>query len=696
MARSLAATAIVALTAFGTVLADEPEGTLFENVAKVLQDWYYDKEFREEVLPDLVDQYRARAETASDLAQQRQVTHEFLSNIPSSHLCLLSQASQEHMLDELMNRDAPTFGFVLIEYDGKHYAHNVLEGGPAEEAGLLRGDRIVSIDGVPAGDSPRLDWRTDDAYLPDPPTRFCLGEEGEVVRLKVERRPGQYLEIDVKCQLYSAFRAAKASARIFEHGGRRIAYLHMWFIHMTGVDTLLKEKLEGDFVDCDAFVYDLRGRGGNGFMVPRILDILSGTTSSWDKPVVALINNLSRSAKDVIAYEIRERGIGLLVGETTSGAVVPATVRDVGHDTHLMFPAFELPNYSNLLEFVGVVPDVVVEEVGPYSAGQDPVLWGGLSEAARLANEEALLASQAANQDDYLARRAKTHSTAQTVAASDSSPGLPHGEVAEETPEGSVAPVEPGIKSTAGPDDATPARPLKDDLPVSTLLRRVVDAVGGEKALRKHSAQTMKGKLAVGGMFEGAVTVYSAAPDYFLSTVELEGLGTFAQGYDGKVGWGDDPQRGPRILQGRELAKMQRQADFYGFLNFEKNYPSIELTGYRDFEGKECYELKLTDNSGNVELMYVDPQTHLSAGRVTTNEGPMGEVKLTSTNEEYGEFHGVKVPTRVKQNIGGFQEQTLTISDVSVEPVKRDIFDLPDSIKKLLDGWKTTGDGVPL
>ncbi len=74
-----------------------------------------------------------------------------------------------------MNRDAPTFGFTLIEYDGKHYAHDVLEGGPAAQAGLLRGDRIVSIDGAETGESPRLDWRTDDAFLPDPPMRFCLG-----------------------------------------------------------------------------------------------------------------------------------------------------------------------------------------------------------------------------------------------------------------------------------------------------------------------------------------------------------------------------------------------------------------------------------------------------------------------------------------------------------------------------------------
>jgi carboxyl-terminal processing protease len=655
--------------ALGSVLAQEPESRLFENVVNVLQERYYDERFRENVLPGLADKYRARARAASDLTEQRRITHEFLSNIPASHLCLLSEASRTHMLGELTNKDAPTFGFALIEYDGKHYAHNVLEGGPAEKAGLLRGDRIVLIDDLLTGDSPRLDWRTDDAYLPDPPTRFCLGEEGEVIRLHVERRPGVYVDIEVKCELYSAFRAAKASAKIFEHGGRSIAYLHYWFIHMTGVDTLLKDKLEGEFASCDALVFDLRGRGGNGFMVPRILDILDGTNSTWNKPVVALINGLSRSAKDVIAFELRKREIGLLVGETTSGAVVPVTVQEVGHDTHLMFPSFELPRYSHLLEFVGVAPDVVVEEPGVYSAGRDPILRAGLREATRLANKEALLASQSA---------LETLPVSQTVEA------VTAGADAQEKPHSARALA--GRGGATSEDTGEVTRPLDEDLPVSALLNRMVDAIGGEKALRKHSARTLKGTLAVGGMFEGALTIYAAAPNYFLSIVELQGMGKFSQGFDGEVGWGDDPQRGARILDGRELEKMRIQADIYGLLNYESAYASVEIAGLRKFAGKECYELKLTDKSDNVQFMYVDRESHLIAGRVGTDEGPMGTVKVTSVNEQYEVFHGVKLATRTKQDIGGFQEQTITITDVSVEPHREGTFDLPDSIRKLLGG----------
>jgi carboxyl-terminal processing protease len=349
----------------GSTAGPEVAGQLFENVVAVLRERYFDVEFRENVLPGLAERYRARARATVTLAEQRQVTHEFLSNIPSSHTCLLSAASHARMGADLNGDRSPTLGFDLTELDGKHYSTGVLEGGSAERAGLLRGDRIVSIDGVDVAESSRLDWRTDDAYLPDPPHRFCLCQEGEVVQLKLERRPGVYLDLDVECQLYSSFEASTASARIIERGGKRIGYLHLWLVYLTGVDTLLKDKLEGSFADCDALVVDLRGRGGSGFMVPRLLDILDGTSSSWTGPVVGLTDRGSRSAKDVIAYEFRNRKIGRLVGETTAGAVIPATLEDVGHETHLMFPAFKMTDHTDRLEFSGVPPDVVVEQVLP-------------------------------------------------------------------------------------------------------------------------------------------------------------------------------------------------------------------------------------------------------------------------------------------------------------------------------------------
>lgn len=158
--------------------AETEDQTLFENVVKALSERYYDESFRRNMLPELVNLYRERAARATNFEQHREVVQEFLANIPASHLGLVSAASRKLMMNELAGRSAPSFGFELIEYDGKQYAFNVLEEGPAARAGLRRGDRIVTVDGLLVDDSPRLGWRTDDAFLPDPPVRSSTRRTG--------------------------------------------------------------------------------------------------------------------------------------------------------------------------------------------------------------------------------------------------------------------------------------------------------------------------------------------------------------------------------------------------------------------------------------------------------------------------------------------------------------------------------------
>ncbi len=366
------------------------KGTLFQNVVAVLEKKYYDKQFRTELLPKLVSQYAERASGATTLREQRDIVQEFLSHIPASHLGLLSARTHRRLMDDLMSKAYPTFGFQLMEIKGKFYTFFLLEGGPGERAGLLSWDRVVSIDGTPVDKSPRLDWRSDDAYIPDeldPPVHFVVAAQGDTINLKVERQRGKFLNVTVKAEDYSAFAAAKASAKVFKTGDRSFGYLHFWYVHMTGVPELLKEKLEGEFGSCDGVVIDLRGRGGNGLAISKIIEVLRADYSTKRRPLIALVDRQSRSAKDVLAYEMKKRGIARVVGERTAGAVIPASFADVGHETILMFPSFKLSVYTDLLELKPVEPDVPVERAGPLSAGNDPILKAGLAEALRLLKE---------------------------------------------------------------------------------------------------------------------------------------------------------------------------------------------------------------------------------------------------------------------------------------------------------------------
>ena len=365
----------------------ETSGTLFENVVKVLAEHFVDQEFRTKQLPALAKRYRAQAAAAASLRDQRQVVHELLSHIPASHLGLLSKQAHRSMMADLTQAPYPSFGFQAIGSGANTYAAMILEGGPAARAGLLMGDRLVTIDGTPIEESSRLDWRTDDAFIGDerdPSVRGLIAMAGDRIVLRVERRPGEFVNITVTAEEFTAFDAAEASVRVIRTGDISVGYLHFWYVHVAGVPELITRALEDRLKNVNAMVIDLRGRGGSASEVTRIIDVVDKYRKRTGKPVVALADRQSRSGKDLLVYEFKQQGIRI-VGEASAGAVIPATFADVGFDSVLMFPSFRLPKYSDLLELKPIPPDVFVERAGVFAAGQDPILDAGLDEARRLA-----------------------------------------------------------------------------------------------------------------------------------------------------------------------------------------------------------------------------------------------------------------------------------------------------------------------
>ena len=370
----------------------ETSGTLFENVVTVLGKSFADAAFRQKELPALVQEYRGRASAAATLADQRQVVHELLSKIPASHLGLLSTYGHRTMMADLTQTQYPSFGFQAIGAGPHLYAGMILEGGPASRAGLLVGDRLVTMDGVPAGQSPRLDWRTDDAFIGDerdPSVQYVKAAPLDRIELRVERRPGEFVNVSIAAEEYSPFDAAEASVRVFRSGASTVGYLHFWYVHLVGVPQLITRALEGRLKDVDALVLDLRGRGGSAGEVTRIVDVVREYRKKTGRPVVALADRQSRSGKDILLYEFRQIGVRI-VGEASAGAVIPASFADVGHDSILMFPAVRLPKYTDLLELKPIQPDVLVERPGLFAAGRDGILEAGVAEARRLAARQPL------------------------------------------------------------------------------------------------------------------------------------------------------------------------------------------------------------------------------------------------------------------------------------------------------------------
>lgn len=97
----------------------------------------------------------------------------------------------------------------------------------------------------------------------------------------------------------------------------------------------------------------------------------------WDGPVAVLVGPGSGSASELFAALLQETGRGLVVGQTTAGAVIasrPVNLPD-GGELSLSLRTVLTGHERRLLEGVGVTPDIVVEPpLDDLRAGRDPVL----------------------------------------------------------------------------------------------------------------------------------------------------------------------------------------------------------------------------------------------------------------------------------------------------------------------------------
>jgi len=593
--------------------------TIFDQVAAILRERYYDKSFREEQLPALIDKYRPAPDAPTDLRGQRTAAEKLLAEVPASHLGLLSEESFHYLIGELGGQTRPTFGFQVVQIDAGYFTFFVLEGGPAARAGIQPWERVVSIDGAPVEQSPRFDWAQKDAHLSfdrDPPIHLILGKENDGITVVLERVRGEQRSVKIKAQPYSALEAARASARLVEVEGRKVGYVHFWFIHSSGVPEMLRDLFAGNFANAEGLILDLRGRGGNGVVVPDILQILS----EWKRPIVALIDRQSRSAKDALAYEFKQRHLATLVGERTAGAVIPASFAKVGENTMLMFPSFTLGDYTKKLELKGgVVPDVLVERAGPYSAGNDPIFDRGQAELIQLVKSAPPVAEQRI----------------------------------------------PAIPAATSPPGASAQKKLPA---LPDLIRKMTDALGGEKAIRRHAHRTLTGTAELVGLpMKGPYAQKASAPSLSLVEMHLGDL-LVRQGFDGKTAWTDTPMAGKQILSGAAADMMRQQAQFYGPLDLATTAREATVLGFAEFDGRNCVELKLVGQGGGTSHLYVDAETGLTAGTKFKVETPLGLIETKSFSRNYRDFDGFRTATEIYVE-STVQRQRIRIDKVSFEKI---------------------------
>ncbi|MDX2244127.1 MAG: S41 family peptidase [Leptolyngbyaceae cyanobacterium bins.302] len=385
---------------------------VFEQVWNTVNDNFFDPNFNGVNWRNMHEKYRSQARQARSKPDLARVINQMLAELQTSHTHFYTPDEPEYyqvlgiflprnpelqqQLKAVLPNGKPQYsgiGIFTQQSRGNTFIRAILDGSPAAQAGLRVGDRLLSVEGQPFH-----------------PIQSFVGKANQPLKLLIQRSsvPNSQTEITVIPKMLDGtvmfLDAMKASTQVVEQAGRKIGYVHLWSYAGEQFQKQLEtELLFGRLKDVDGFVLDLReGWGGASasylhLYTPRNIrltgtarNLKSSTSSSaWSKPVVMLINEQSRSGKEILAYGFRKYKIGAVVGVKTAGAVVQGNLFAMNDSSVLYLAVADVHlDGKQRLEGVGVTPDINVPFPVEYAQGTDPQKERAIAVALEAVNRQ--------------------------------------------------------------------------------------------------------------------------------------------------------------------------------------------------------------------------------------------------------------------------------------------------------------------
>ena len=185
---------------------------------------------------------------------------------------------------------------------------------------------------------------------------------------------------------------------------------------------------------------------------------------------------------------------------------------------------------------------------------------------------------------------------------------------------------------------------------VDQILNRYVQAIGGKVAIERLTSLILTGTMEVQAAgISGKAELIARAPNKYVLKVDIEGVGTFTQAFDGTAGWAQDPINGLRDISGVELAQLKREADLHHQTHMKELYTKLAVKGKEKVGTSETYVIEATPPEGGTEKLYFDTQSGLLVRTDAVARSPQGEIPAEVYIEDYKEVSGVKIAVTVRQ-----------------------------------------------
>lgn len=216
--------------------------------------------------------------------------------------------------------------------------------------------------------------------------------------------------------------------------------------------------------------------------------------------------------------------------------------------------------------------------------------------------------------------------------------------------------------------------PLQAAPSPEALIKEHLKAIGGVDAYKKIKTRRLKAVIEMPAQGLNAdMVIMSKAPDKQRTEIDLPGMGKVVEGYDGKVGWMQNPFSGITEKTGGQLKQAKQQADFYRDVELLSHYSDWTYKGKETIDGKSNDVVEGKANDGTVDTMYLDEDTHLLTQLKTITDTEQGKATIISKLSDYREVDGIKLPHKIEIQAGpaGFK--------MTVKEIKQGI-ELDDSL----------------
>ena len=281
------------------------------------------------------------------------------------YTCYLTKEQMTAFTDDSSGRMSG-IGVVIAEEDGCCVIKEVLEGSPAEKAGIKAGDIITEIDGTDVSGMPITEISAMTKGAENTKVNISVLRGTKKHDFNVERKSIELKYVTGKCDGNIGYiKITEFSQVAAEQFKTTLAELEKQNIKGLIIDL---RNNPGGIIDVVAEIADtILPEGLITYTVDKYgnrRDILS-SEGELDIPVAILVNGGSASASELLAGALQDRKKGIIIGTQTFGKGIVQGLYSLsdGSGLKITIQKYYTPN-GVCINGIGITPDYVIENDG--------------------------------------------------------------------------------------------------------------------------------------------------------------------------------------------------------------------------------------------------------------------------------------------------------------------------------------------